>query len=617
MPIVTSLYINTLVGDECLYDAILWWLKIGTPRITNKILIYDSTRMSSNDENTVELIEIDYNGKEYVVDNNTKEVYEKINDIYEVVGRLVKAEPIRIKFTKTPEWTEEYEDIETITYKGVEYMANPKTRNVYLLNRELGDYEYVGRLLTTNPVIINLENTEDTEDTGDDMELEVIEFKGVKYIKDDTGNVYDSKKFEIIGTWKSEDNTIDFIPTRGFSNINNSCFIDSVLFALLYRNSKFVNRHILNKDIGKLRISNPEVIAALKKNQSELVRLYNWLHNLEQDENTSKVCVPFRKAYTQVTLGKDTGAFHNSDFESRMGDSAEFLFTLFNGFNVKTLTKETVSYGKDKTSDKLVEFKRHEESIAPIILVSAKETGTEYFKQREVSKDPFSVVSEMSEANSYLFEGLETLVKIEKVKTLLMYLQRKTRIPKAEKDRMNKRIAEVDPNSVNPMDIVDVEKIYTDIKRTINVKETREAERLYEENEDLTMLSIQLAELKQGYKREYTEKVDEVTYSGGGDYLVLSIDRSTSGSRELRRDKTPFNIQESITTPMGTRLDLEFVVVYTDSPKHYMCYFKSMEDDMWYLYNDVSKKLRMVGDGSFGAMKEESSSQCTLLFYSK
>ena len=577
--------------------------------------------MSSNDENTVELIELNYHGKEYVVDNTTKEVYQKINDSYEVVGLLVKAEPVEIKFTKKPDWTEEYEDIETMTYKGVEYMANPKTRNVYLLNKELGDYQYVGQLLKVKPVEIQLEalasKEEATEATEADMELEVVEYKGTKYIKDDTGNVYDSKKFEIIGTWNAQEATIDFIPRRGFLNINNSCFIDSVLFALLYRNSKFVTRHILNKDIAKLRISNPEVIAALQKNQSELVRLYKWLHNLDQEDNTSKVCVPFRKAYTQVTLGKGDGAFHNSDFESRMGDSAEFLFTLFNGFNVKTLTKETVSYGKDKTSGEIVEFKRHRESAVPIILVSAKETGTDYFRQREVSKDPFSIVSDMSEANSYLFEGLETLVKIEKVKTLLMYLQRKTRIPKAEKDRMNRRIAEVDPNSVTPRDIVDIEKIYEDIKRTMNLKETREVERLYEENEDLTMLSIQLGEIKQGYKRDYVEKLDEVTYSGAGDYLVLSIDRSTSSSRELRRDKTAFNIQESITTPMGTGIDLEFVVVYTDSPKHYMCYFKSMEDDMWYLYNDVSKKLRMVGDGSFGAMRAESASQCTLLFYSK
>lgn len=592
--------------------------------------------MSYNDENTVELIEIDYYGKEYVVDNTTKEVYQKIDDSYEVVGKLVSAEPIQIKFTKKPDWTEEYEDIEPITYKGVEYMANPKTRNVYLLNRELGDYEYVGQIVTVKPLDIHLESefTKATKETkeeevaeevaGADMELEVIEYNKVKYIKDDAGNVYDSKKFEIVGTWNIQESTIDFVPTRGFLNINNSCFIDSVLFALLYRSSKFINRHILNKDIDRLRISNPEVIAALKKNQSELVRLYEWLHNVEQEENTNKVCVPFRKSYTQVTLGKDPGAFHNSDFEGRMGDSAEFLFTIFNGFNVRTLTKETISYGRDKTSGELVEFKRYKESTAPIILVSAKQTDTNYFSQREVSKDTFSVISDMSEANSDLFEGLETLVKVEKVKTLLMYLQKKTRVLKAEKDKMKARIDSIDPESVTPMDSIDVEKIYTDLKRAINVKETREVEKLYGENEELTMIQIELAELKQGYKKEYTEKVDEVVYSGGGDYLVLSIDRSTSNTTGLhrdtsglQRDTTAFTIQETIETPIGTILNLEFVVVYTDSPKHYMCYFKSFEDDMWYLYNDVSKKLRMVGDGSFEEMKEASASLCTLLFYSK
>ena len=300
-----------------------------------------------------------------------------------------------------------------------------------------------------------------------------------------------------------------------------------------------------------------------------------------------------------------------------MGDSAEFLFTIFNGFNVRTLTKEAISYGRDSTSGELVEFKRHKESTAPIILVSAKETGTEYFNQREVSKDPFGVVSDMSEGNSDLFRGLETLVQLEKIKMLLIYLQKKTRIPKGQKDRMKQRIDSINRENITYEDNFDVERMYADLKRVLNVKETREIERIYEDNEELTMLSIQLAELKQTYKKEYIEKVDEVNYSGGSDYLVLSIDRSTKGSRELRRDTTAFNIQESITTPIGTRLELEFVVVYTDSPKHYMCYFKSVEDDMWYLYNDLNKKLRMVGDGSFEAMKADSGSKCTLLFYSK
>ena len=570
--------------------------------------------MSNNDEDTIELIEIDYYGKDYVVDNTTKEVYQKINDGYDVVGRLVSSNPIKIKFIKKPDWTEEYEDIEPMMYKGTEYMVNPKTRNVYRLNRELGDYEYVGMVIKMDPLEIYLE----LEDKQEDIEIEVIEYKGTKYIRDANGTVYDIKDFEIVGTW-NEDAVLDFLPKRGFLNINNSCFIDSVLFALLYRNSKFINKYILNRNIDKLNISNPEVTTALKKNQSELVRLYNWLHNIEQNQNTDKVCIPFRKAYSQVTLGKNSGVYHNSDFEHRMGDSSEFLFTIFNGFNVKTLTKEVVSYGKEK-GGKLVEFNRQKEATVPIILVSTKQTDTNYFKQREVSTDKFDVVSRMSEGNSNLLEGLETLVKLEKIKTLLTYLQKKTRIPKTEKDKMKERIRTIDPENVSMKDMLDVDKIYTDIKRSINVKETREVERLYDENEDLNIILIQLAELKQGYKREYIEKIDEVVYSGPVNYLVLGVDRSSSSyssSRELVRDTTAFNIQESITTPLDTKLDLEFVVVYTNNPKHYMCYFKSMEDDMWYLYNDLNNKLRIVDNGSFEDMKKEAGSLCTLLFYSK
>ena len=91
----------------------------------------------SDSEDTVELIEIDYYGKDYVVDNQTKEVYEKVGEGYQVIGMLTKAEPIEIKFLNKPDWTEEYEDIEPQVYKGVEYMINPKTHNVFLLNVEI------------------------------------------------------------------------------------------------------------------------------------------------------------------------------------------------------------------------------------------------------------------------------------------------------------------------------------------------------------------------------------------------------------------------------------------------------------------------------------------------
>jgi hypothetical protein len=371
-----------------------------------------------------------------------------------------------------------------------------------------------------------------------------------------------------------------------------------------------------------MNISNAGVVEALKKNQDELVRLYKWLHNTEQEENTSKVCVPFRKAYSHVILDKKPSAVHNSNIETKMGDSAEFLSTIFHGFNVVTLVKETISYGK--INSELVEFTRHREKTAPIILVHPKENGTNYFKKREVSTTPFSIVSNMSASNTELSSNLETLIRFEKVKVLLQYLQKKTRVPKKEKEEMIKRLAQVKVDKLNTMDHIEIERMYNILNKTLNVKELREVKDIYDENQDLNILIIKLGELKESYKKHYTEKIDETTYSGVSDYIVLSIDRTIVGVRTLQRDTTPFDIQETINTPIGTTLDLQFVVKYIDSPKHYMCYFKSIDDDMWYLYNDVDKVLRIVSDGkddkeagSFDRMKEKAASSCTLLFYSK
>ena len=76
--------------------------------------------------------------------------------------------------------------------------------------------------------------------------------------------------------------------------------------------------------------------------------------------------------------------------------------------------------------------------------------------------------------------------------------------------------------------------------------------------------------------------------------------------------------------PRGENIQLQFVVKYIDSPKHYVCYFKNIDDDLWYLYNDLNKSFRIVSSsaqdkqpGTFEKMKAETATGCTLLFYSK
>jgi hypothetical protein len=187
------------------------------------------------DEETVDMSEIEYLGKPYVVDMATKEVYEKneAHQDYHLVGKLEKNGSVR--FINKANWLDEYEDIQPMTYRGKEYMVNPNTKNVFLFNKSLDEYEHVGEVITLSPLKIRLEfddqssnqnevdELEDEKEEEDDelVEVEIIESHGKKFIRDAEQNVYEPKRFELIGTWDSEDNEIDYIPNRGFLNIDN------------------------------------------------------------------------------------------------------------------------------------------------------------------------------------------------------------------------------------------------------------------------------------------------------------------------------------------------------------------------------------------------------------
>jgi hypothetical protein len=90
---------------------------------------------AKEDDETVDMSEIEYLGKPYVVDMSTKEVYEKneAHDDYHLVGKLEKNGSVR--FINKANWLDEYEDIESMSYKGIEYKVNPNTKNVFLFNK--------------------------------------------------------------------------------------------------------------------------------------------------------------------------------------------------------------------------------------------------------------------------------------------------------------------------------------------------------------------------------------------------------------------------------------------------------------------------------------------------
>ena len=603
---------------------------------------------NDEDDETVDMSEIEYLGKPYVVDMSTKEVYEKnkAHDDYHLVGKLEKNGSVR--FINKANWLDEYEDIEKMMYRGKEYMVNPNTKNVFLLNKHLDEYEHVGEVITLSPLKIRLESeqnevekeeeaeSDEKEEEEDDemVEVEIIESHGKKFIRDAEQNVYEPKRFELIGTWDSEDNEIDYIPNRGFLNIDNSCYLDSVLFALFYRNNSFINTSILRKNIDsmmrKLRIDKPDVIAALKQNQSELLRLYKWLHHPETTLDDEKVCQNFRAIYKQVSLENNPAALKIKGFDKQLGDSAEFLFGLFNGFGIKTLIKEMISIAK--SGEEVREIIHTIEETGPIITVGVKAKPEQYYNNESISTESkgnmFSTVMKMRDEDEEVEKELQGQIKIEQIKILLDFFKYpKTRVVKNDKARMNSRIDEITRSKkFSDSQLGEIKQIFDELYTKVLARELKEIQ--LDAGESIISLKARLTELQDRYRFQFTEKIDRTTYQSidGADhhYMVINVDRGLQSGKSLVRDKTAFDIRETILCPRGENIQLQFVVKYIDSPKHYVCYFKNIDDDLWYLYNDLNKSFRIVSSGAqdktpgtFEKMKAETATGCTLLFYSK
>jgi hypothetical protein len=599
---------------------------------------------TDNSTETVEMTEVDYFGKVYLIDMKSKDVYEHSEDDYKLVGKVIEDSPIKIKFFKSADWKEEYADLEPREYKGIQYVVNPITKNVFLLDTET----HVGEIVTLEPLVLHiydqvnvpLENVKELEPTkeeeGEEMiEVEIIVFQGTKFVRGPHGFIY-NKKFELVGKWDYIDKQIDYIPTRSFLNFSSSCYIDSLLFALFYRSSSFIEKQILRKDIHSmlrtLRIADPSIKSAINENQKELVKIYKWLHRLEQTENSTRVCIPFRTIYKNVELEKKPIAYHDKLIETHLGDSSEFLIGLFNGFGVKTMVKTLKASGKE--GDEIREYNNYTEQIPPIILVNSRSVPDNYYQNTTVSVDSqgkkFTVYNITDEDDLEGEKEILARIKIEKINILLEFFKSKLRISKTDRESMKSRIEEISRSKIVEAGFKDIESIFSLLNTTKNYypKELKQLEQSIEVNTTILEKLVELAQLREKYKFEFTEKIDDIIYRPidgiEQDYIILSVDRGNQKGKDFVRDKTPFNLQETIASPIGEPLELEFVIKYIDSPKHYVCYFKNIEDDLWYLYDDRYKTFKIVTTGkldktpgTFEKMKAEVSTNCTVLFYAK
>ena len=134
------------------------------------------------------------------------------------------------------------------------------------------------------------------------------------------------------------------------------------------------------------------------------------------------------------------------------------------------------------------------------------------------------------------------------------------------------------PKKLSDSELEEIKQIFSDLYTKVLPKELKTLP--LDTGDSIDPLKARLKELQDRYRFEYSEKKDIIRYQSidGMDhhYIVLSVDRSIQSGKSLVRDKTAFDIRETILCPRGEPIQLQFVVKYIDSPKHYVCYFKNI-----------------------------------------
>jgi hypothetical protein len=127
---------------------------------------------------------------------------------------------------------------------------------------------------------------------------------------------------------------------RGLNYTKNSCYIDSVLLALLAIPNKIIDKNILDKNLRYVSKSKQKWINCGENDlhnrtrvQDELIRITNSMRGLEEVRD----CTQLRK-YLANCPGSQP--FHRTG----MQDAGEFLLYIFNIFQVGIMTKHRVTY---------------------------------------------------------------------------------------------------------------------------------------------------------------------------------------------------------------------------------------------------------------------------------
>lgn len=168
----------------------------------------------------------------------------------------------------------------------------------------------------------------------------------------DCGNYYYINKSFKNSQWEHpgdiKNQVIFGLEPRGLNWIDNSCYLDSILFCLFASSKTFID-DMLNKNLDNIKqeinddsttnfCGKEQDISNRKQVQTQLKNIYN---SITRQGKRVEDCSEFRKSIVNCRGLGDEDPYHTDE----QGDAGEFLVYLFKILPVKKAIKKIITYG--------------------------------------------------------------------------------------------------------------------------------------------------------------------------------------------------------------------------------------------------------------------------------
>lgn len=344
---------------------------------------------------------------------------------------------------------------------------------------------------------------------------------------------------------KPEEKKISNCDTLGaLQNEANSCYLDSTIFSLLYKDNDFINEHILNKNVNEIKINGiplstyPNLLLDTKLIQGDLRTIRSEIAGGE-----FKTCTLLRQHLTRHETD------YNKSFETKQSD------------------------GKVKVPLKVTNWLNAQ--LEPLDVMSRLDT---------IFRLPTD--SSLKLLTSYGTNKLGTLIHSD----LTLVTEDKRTYPYTI-------IVEADK-------LIDMGKSYQEGKLYVEPNELNLLTDLVNATTDNVFSSCNYF-ISSDKKHVYRRRIEESKFLKAP-FLVIHINRvfdtsifmAGGGTVKLQTQIRPV---ESIEMKIGPNLELTSILVHWGGAKggHYVAYVKC--DSNWYFYNDLSGKgsfLKKIGSFS-------------------